>query len=301
VIASEHELRDWASATSRGDERVDRVFEAAVDAIVQGDLETLVALLHEHPDLARRRSVFGHGCTLLHHVAANGVEQSSQRSPANAPAIAQAILDAGADPDAGSLSYGGPDATTLELLVSSCHPAEAGVQADLVEVLCRAGAKLEGLRGDGSPLWTAITWGYDESAQRLVKCGARVDNVITAAALGLIDQVRSYFGADGRLVPGEIRGAMCFSHGRPFDAAHVLEYAFICAASAGHRDVVELLLTKGPDLRVREPVYGNTALDAASYPHPAARHPEGQPEIVRLLEELGAVRADVVPRPGGPS
>jgi hypothetical protein len=286
VIAGEHEFRDWEAAMSRGEETVDRVFEAAVDAVVGGDLAALETLLCDHPDLATRRSPFGHACTLLHYVAANGVEQTRQRSPANAPAIARALLDAGAEPDAGSRSYG-PEDTTLELLVSSSHPGEAGVQADLVELLCRAGAKVEGLRGDGSPLWTSITWGYRHSAERLVKCGARVDNVITAAALGYLDQVKRYFGADGRLITGlEIRGASCFTHGRPFDPARLLEYAFITAAGAGRRDVVEFLLTKGPDLGFREPIYKNTALDAASYPHPAAGFPHGHPEVIQLLKAL---------------
>jgi hypothetical protein len=288
VIAGEHEFRDWDAAMSRGDEPVDRVFEDAIDAVVAGDLAALETLLRDHPDLATRRSSFGHGCTLLHYVAANGVEQTRQRSPANAPAIARALLEAGADADAGSRSYG-PEDTTLELLVSSSHPGEAGVQDDLVEILCRAGAKVEGLHGDGSPLWTAITWGYRHAAERLVTCGARVDNVITAAALGVLDQVKSYFGGDGRLVPGlVIRGAACFTHGRPFDPTRLLEYAFIWAAGHGRREVVEFLLMKGPDVGFREPIYKNTALDAASYPHSAAGFPHGHPDVIQLLRATDA-------------
>jgi hypothetical protein len=148
VVAREHEFPDWDAAMDNGDRPVGRVFEAAIDAVVAGDLAPLEELLHDHPDLATRRSAFGHGCTLLHYIAANGVEQTRQRSPPNAPAIARALLDAGANPDAGSRSYG-PEDTPLELLVSSCHPGEAGVQADLVEILCRAGANVDGLRGDG--------------------------------------------------------------------------------------------------------------------------------------------------------
>src|SRR5262249_53574876 len=36
VIAGEHGFRDWDSAMSHGDRPVDRVFEAAVDAVVAG-------------------------------------------------------------------------------------------------------------------------------------------------------------------------------------------------------------------------------------------------------------------------
>jgi hypothetical protein len=116
-----------------------------------------------------------------------------------------------------------------------------------------------------------------------------VDNIITAAALGQLDQVRSYFGEDGCLLPTlAIRGASCFTHGRPFEWARLLEYAFITAAGSGRREVVEFLLTKGPDLAFREPVYENTALDFASYPHPAAGFPHGHPEVIQLLKATGA-------------
>jgi hypothetical protein len=289
VIANEHEFKEWSLAMREGDVPIDLVFESAVDAVVNGDVAALRVLLGDHPDLAHRTSVFGHRVTLLHYVAANGVEQTRQHSPPNAPDVARMLLEAGAAPDAGSLSYGGPAATTMELLLSSCHPAAAGVQEDIVEVLCQYGAKVEGPRGDGSPLWTALTWGYLHAAERLVKCGARVDNVIAAAALGALDDVRSYFGEDGRLRPvTALRGGACFSHGRPYDLRNLLEYTLIEAAGAGRRDIVEFLLTKGPDLSVREPVYKNTALDAASYPHPAAGYPEGHPEMVALLKSRGA-------------
>ena len=273
---------------SCGEVLVDPSFEAAVDAIVAGDIDRLARLLHEQPDIVRRRSASGHACTLLHYISANGVEQSRQRCPSNAPTIAQALLDAGAEPDAVSLSYG-REHTTLELLLSSCHPAAAGVQEELAQILCRAGARVEGLHGDGSPLWTAITWGYRRAAERLVQCGASVDNILTAAALGDLAKVNTYFDADGSMVADlDIRGATCFTHGRPFDRAHVLEYALITAAGAGRVEVVEFLLTMGPDLGCREPIYNNTALDSATYPNPAAGYPHGHPDVVRVLKAAGA-------------
>jgi hypothetical protein len=159
------------------------------------------------------------------------------------------------------------------------------VQADVVEVLCRGGARPNGIADDGAPLWTAITWGYTEAAMRLVTCGARVDNIIAAAVVGDVAMIESYFDASGRLRPIEaLRGERAFTHGRPFDASHVLEYALIHAAGHGRREAVALLLTKGPDLNVREPVYGSTALGAAKYRHPAAGRPEGSPEVVKLIE-----------------
>jgi hypothetical protein len=50
------------------------------------------------------------------------------------------------------------------------------------------------------------------------------------------------------------------------DAACRLEYALIYAALHGPREVVQLLPTKKPGLSVKEPIWRNTALDAARYP-----------------------------------
>jgi hypothetical protein len=58
----------------------------------------------------------------------------------------------------------------------------------------------------------------------------------------------------------------------------MLEYALISAAGHGRRGVVELLLSKDPDLTVREPIWNNTAPDAAEY--------GGHPPIVALLKPL---------------
>ena len=56
-------------------------FERAADAVVEGDLEGLRALLLAEPDLARARSPRSHRATLLHYVAANGVEPGRQKVP----------------------------------------------------------------------------------------------------------------------------------------------------------------------------------------------------------------------------
>ncbi len=74
-----------------------------------------------------------------------------------------------------------------------------------MEELCRGGARVEGLDGNGLPLWTAITFGYTVAAEALVRCGARVDNLVFAAALGDLDAVHSYFDARGRLRSGLAR------------------------------------------------------------------------------------------------
>jgi hypothetical protein len=188
------------------------------------------------------------------------------------------LLERGAEPDALCETYGGGRGqTTLYLLVSSVHPADAGVQAALVEELCRGGARVDGLDDDGWPLWTAITFGYTDAAEALVRCGARVDNIVFAAALGDLSAVEDYFEPSGRLKseqPGIPRrvGAT----GPAINADRVVDYALIQAAAHNRRQVVEFLLTKGPDLEFREPFFDATARGVARY--------QGHEEIVALLQ-----------------
>lgn len=260
VIALDHGYADWDAARAAAQLSVDTRFEAAADAIQWGELTALRDLLDAHPRLIWMRSPFPHHCTLLHHVAANGIEVERQlQSPPNATQVMQLLLDRGADPDAACDLYGGgPSATTLCLLVSSCVPAAAGVQAPLVTVLCRGGAAVDGPEDDGAPLHTAITFGYTQAAEELVRCGARVDNLVFHAALGDLAAVRGYFD-DG--VP----------------AGNLLEHALGAAALHGRRDVVEFLLGQGPDLSFADPSFGATARGAARY--------AGHTEIVALIDE----------------
>jgi hypothetical protein len=289
VVAREHEFRDWPEVIAHGAAEVDRRFEAAVDAIVEGNVGELRALCAEAPALSSARSAFGHHATLLHYVAANGVEPARQWSPPNAPAIARTLLGAGADPNARSDSYGGRCTTPLELLVSSSHPAEAGVQADLVEVMCQGGANPNGPDDDGGPLWTAITFGYTRSVERLVQSGARVDNLVFAAVLGDLDLVRTFFGTDGqRLRAGAPSGERVGRLGPMLNGRHTIEYALIYAAGHGRRQVVEFLLSKHPDLSVTEPVHGGTALGWARHPHALSGRPHGSPDIAELLRSARA-------------
>jgi ankyrin repeat protein len=263
AVARWHLFPGWAEAASASG-TVDPSFEGACDAIVTGDLAALRALLKAQPSLVDARSPFPHHATLLQHVAANGIENHRQwQSPENAVEVAELLLEAGSEPDAPCDAYSG-GWTAMTLLVTSGHPAAAGVQADLVEVLCRHGAKPNGPEDDGAPLWWALGFFYTAAADRLVHCGARVDNLLFAAAAGDLEAVKCYFDSQGHL-----RGdrAHCWGRSvapsRKLDADHMLDYALIYASAHGRCPVVELLLTKGPDLQVKDPMWKNTALDAA--------------------------------------
>ena len=130
TIARWHSFRDWVAlakytlaVTTKGSSV--QQFETAVEAVITGDLPLLRSLLSKHPDLVRARSTritnqdpAKHRATLLHYIAANGMEGYRQKTPKNAVAIARALLKAGADPDALAGMYGGR-CTTMSMLVSS--------------------------------------------------------------------------------------------------------------------------------------------------------------------------------------
>src|SRR5258708_1301420 len=150
-------------------------FESAVEAIITGNLATLESLLAESQELVRARSTRMHRATLLHSIAANGGEDYRQKAPGNAVEIATTLLKAGSEVDALADMYGG-QYTTMSMLVSSCHPAKAGVQVALVETLLDFGAAVEARGSDkwGSPLMTALAFGYLSAAEALVRRGPPV-------------------------------------------------------------------------------------------------------------------------------
>src|SRR4051794_18229275 len=139
TIAREYGFADWSDAEVRGAAPPDPAFEFAVDTLLGGDVEALRGLLSGDPSLVRRRSSFGHRATLLHYVGSNGVETYRQRVPLSLAEIARLLVEAGADVNARAEMYGG--STVLGLLVTSDHPARAGVTGDVVKVLEAAGAK----------------------------------------------------------------------------------------------------------------------------------------------------------------
>jgi len=277
------------------------IFAQAVKAVVTADVPGLKELLDQRPDLVTNQARAAHRSTLLHYTAANGIENELQLSgesiyqliqnsgPAARPAlkeraveIARILLDAGSEVDATCETYGGGNLqTTLNLLVSSGHPAGAGVQPELVRLLCKAGASADGIGNNRSPLGTALAFGYPAAAKALVECGAKIDNIVYAAAVGDMDQVRSYFDSTGRLKKDV---GKCFFDwfGVSENPQTAAEQALVFASLCGEVKVVALLLDNGVDINAEPPGSHMTATPL----HTVAA--TGQESVTRLLTERGA-------------
>jgi len=116
------------------DTKLNALFERTVDAIIHGNIVQLKLNLEQQPDLVQMKSQYGHQATLLHYVAANGVEFYRQSIGYNAPAMVEFLIDRGAEVEATMKVYGG-EFITLDLLLSSAHPQEAGLVAELSSIL----------------------------------------------------------------------------------------------------------------------------------------------------------------------
>jgi ankyrin repeat protein len=245
-IAQAHGFENWARfADHIRQTNHDSPFGAAADAVVHGDLPALERLVAANPELVRARSERVHRATLLHYVAANGVEDFRQRTPPNAVAIARFLLDRGAEVDALAHTYGNDRyQTTMNLLMSSVHPADAGVQSSLVATLVDAGAAVDGLDGDSSPLMTALAFGYLDAAETIVRRGARTEGIIAAAAMGRVDLVDHMLVDGSTLAPGVSLVGPVWFRLTPDPKAHI-ELALAWACKFSRSDVAHLMLDRG--------------------------------------------------------
>jgi hypothetical protein len=260
IIAREHQFADWQQfekhieALNEKGSSVEQ-FEAAVVAIITGDITTLRQLLRDNPGLVGARSTREHRATLLHYVGANAVEGYRQRTPKNAVKIAEILLKAGAKVDA-DLDYSAwrkryPErtgSTTLGLVATSCHPAVAGVQIRLLDILLKHGASVDGIPGGWNPLIAALHNGRGKAAAHLAKRGARL-NLEGAAGVGRLDAVKSFFKKDGSLKVNASQAQM--------------EFGLMWACEYGHAAVVDFLLKKGVNVGAQP--HGETGLHWAAY------------------------------------
>jgi ankyrin repeat protein len=227
-------------------------FERAADAVITGDLGALRALLDDHRALIHERSARVHRATLLHYVAANGVEDFRQKTPDNAVAVAQLLLERGAVVDALAETYGGDDAqTTMNLLVSSAHPADKGLQPPLIDLLLDHGAAINGLADDGSPIMTALGFWYGDAANTLAARGARLDNVVSAASVGREDLVRGYVIDRDTLAPG-VGHFTTRWFSTPADPQAHIEMAFASACHFRQEVIARYFLEIGVDIAAKD-------------------------------------------------
>jgi ankyrin repeat protein len=235
-------------------------FEAAADAIVAGDLATLDRLLTGDPALVHARSPRTHRSALVHYVAANGVEYFRQRTPANIVAVANRVLDAGADINATADLYGG-NATTFGLFATGIMPVLAGVLEDGLQLLIDRGASIE----SGAALINSChANGRPEAAEWLAARGLDLD-LEAAAGVGRLDVVQRFFTESGALqnaTPDQMRRG------------------FAWACEYGKSGVVEFLLHQGMDVGTKLPNHGQTGL------HWAAG--SGYADVARVLLDHGA-------------
>ncbi len=285
LIAREHYFENWASLSEftqavQSEGPVDR-FEHAVDAVVSGDVATLRTMLKAHPELVHARSTRLHHATLLHYLGANGVENYRQKTPSNAVEVAKLLLEVGATPDALADLYD-HQCTTMSMLVSSCHPHEAGLQVALAETLLDHGAALDGAGTNWqSAVLTSLKFGYLETAEALVRRGAPIDNLVVAAGLGRVKEATDFLQTadsqsrhqaqalaaqlgqvktlklllDAGEDPNRFNPEGFHSHSTPLHQA----------VWSDHLEAVKLLVEHGTRLDIRDTLYDSTPLDWAKH------------------------------------
>ena len=270
IIAAKQHFDSWDSFVAFRDalrrrESPVAQFEAAVDAIVDGDADTLKTVLRQHPEIVKARSWRTHHSTLLIYVGSNGVEGYRQRTPKNAVRIAEMLLDAGADVDAVGDMYRGT--TTLGLVATSVHPVRTGVQEALIDLLLARGASLDrAVAPDythGRVVNACLANGRGEGAALVAERGAPLD-LEAAGGVGRLDVVETFFDDEGHLTSGAT----------PDD----MKSAFKWACGYGHIDVVRFLIDRGIDVGERH--RGETPLHIAAG--------GGHAEIAALLLAHGA-------------
>ena len=282
-------------------------FEAAVDAVVNGNSAGLKQMLAHNPALVHVRSDREHHATLLHYVSANGVESYRQRSPRNIVKIARLLLDHGAEIDAICEVYGG-QCTTLGRTATSAHPANAGVMNDLLQLLLDYGAAVsnKGCAGNAHSLvFACLANGRLEAARFLAAKRAPLD-IISAAALDDLARVKQNFNANGSRKSKFPRKLMqeAFRYACGYGANRVVKFliqrgadlaehsgdgqtATHYAVIFGRLHTLKLLLKYKPPLESQN-IYGGTVLGQTLWSAAHGGDPETYIEIIKTLIAAGA-------------
>ena len=246
---------------------MDPRFLPAVAAIRSGKPSALDAILLAAPSLAAARSSCSHP-TLMQCLVLDGVGLDSEVQLA----MAKKLLERGSPVD--------------EPLVATASIGNVVLAAFLLD----HGAAIDGSPGvsDGwTPLEESLYWGSPEITKLLLVRGATIPNLRAAAGLGLLDEMKRYFDAEGVLRVADAGGI-----NSPFGALdeeppedlpqQILDNALIYAAMGGHPAAVGLLLERGAAVNAH-PIgfhYRGTALHWAAL--------RGHRETCDLLLSLGA-------------
>jgi hypothetical protein len=234
-------------------------FDDAIAALYAGEIARLRALIAEEPLLlhlrAEARPPLGYfsGATLLHHVAGNPGWKDPRGFGAATVAIADALLDAGADPNERTL--GPPASTTMGLVVTSRQASEANVSAPLIDVLRAHGAALD-LATPGV-LDAPLSNHAPRAAEAMIALGAPVD-LCAAAALGDLARVQAAFDERGRLRERIWRGD------RELPPREAIGLALLFAYANGQPHVVDALFERDGDWNATG-VLDGTALHRAAW------------------------------------
>jgi ankyrin repeat protein len=312
VLARSHGFESWQKfirhleALARKDSSEAR-FEAATDAIVTGKIAVLKRLLRQDPKLVQMRSTREHRATLLHYVAANGVENYRQKTPKNIVEITNLLLEAGAEIDATADVYGG-GATTLGLAATSVHPELAGVQEGLLQTLLDHNATIDKPRGAGnndSAVLGSLANGRSKAAAILASHGAQL-TLESAAGIGRLELVRAYFDDDGNLKAAATKKQMesGFLYACGYGHTDVVEFflergvdpaihggdgqtGLHCAVIGGHLETIKLLLHHSPPLESKN-IYGGTVLGQTLWSAAHGGDPKNYTRIIEALLAAGA-------------
>jgi Ankyrin repeats (3 copies) len=253
-------------------ERVqDPVFRHAIDLMDDGDAATLTALLRAHPGLATRHVAFEgenyfRNPSLLSFVAENPIRHDSL--PPNIVEIATVILAAGAGADRRAVNE------TLALVASGRVPREAGVQRELIALLCAHGGNADGA------ILPALTHGEFAAADALLRHGAR-PSLVVAAGLGR-EAEADVLLRDASDAERHLALTLAAQHGRAgiarmlLDAgtdpsrynpvgAHAHSTPLHQAVWYGHEDLVRLLVERGARRDLEDTLHQGTPLDWAEY------------------------------------
>jgi hypothetical protein len=212
----------------------DPVAVALVAAVRAGDLEALRSALAERPELAR--AVIADPCGGGTRTTLHVVTDWPGHFP-NGADVVRVLVAAGADVDAR------PGAAEGE---APLHWAASSDDVEVLDALLDAGADIDitgAVIAGGTPLTDAVAFGQWRAARRLVERGAHVP-LREAAALGLTALV------EDRLAEGPA-------------TAEDVDQAFWYASHGAQPVTVELLASRGADLRWVSPWDGLSPLDAA--------------------------------------